>query len=631
MDLYHDGVTDPKDDHKRVYERLLEVAIPPKPEDGKTIQLEDCLENYFNNRVEVKRMLERSQSNKLEHSATISSLRSTKSEKGPTIHVEVAELSSPNKPTSILPPPSPLVQTRNRAQSIIRRRVSVDTEEGESSSADPDTASTRNSVRKHSLTKNEVIIPAWQFFNLIRPTPFFVNLPLLAAASLFERFVLIGGLAWYTKNAIPSDASLAAHFSQARPVLGICLKRYSMNERGHALKNNTFVDIPLEIQLPHFVPDETIDEEGPSMGNFKLSLQSVICHEGNSVHEGHYFSYIRAAAEIADGDSASDRRLSNSSLPPSYPMERWIRHNDLASTRVKVVDMAKALKEHTPYLLFYQVQPIFDDTSQAGSAIDLDVSPPAYQPGIDIKFTESSPQVDRNPFHALMRQQEQQQALQQRYFDGSTEESATQSAAHSIRLSSANERPVRQSMTLPEDRRGSIAFTETGVGSAHSMSAPEFISVPVTPSEESTVQRLSRAASRFRKSGSRSRPTSTSGENRISATFTRLTTRSKEQLSKTDTLPNKEPAPTIPSADGAVDVREGASAVVLEAALKPSEDAVPSRKPSKRGRKQEKLEKSKGAAVDREREEHLHHHHRKGKEIAYTNGKQVPDGECIVM
>ena len=163
MDLYHDGVTDPKDDHKRVYERLLEVSIPPKPEDGGTLQLEDCLENYFNNRVEVKRMLARSNTIKLERSNTASSVRSTQSEKGAATHVEVAELSSPNTPTSIHPPSSPLTQTRNRAQSIIRRRI-ISEEEQEDSSTDPD--NTRHSVRKQSL-RNEVIIPAWQFFNLM--------------------------------------------------------------------------------------------------------------------------------------------------------------------------------------------------------------------------------------------------------------------------------------------------------------------------------------------------------------------------------------------------------------------------------------------------------------------------------
>jgi hypothetical protein len=62
MDVYHTGKDD-QDDHRIVKERLLDVAIPDPPEDapedGYTIKLEDCLENYFNNKIEVKRHLQR--------------------------------------------------------------------------------------------------------------------------------------------------------------------------------------------------------------------------------------------------------------------------------------------------------------------------------------------------------------------------------------------------------------------------------------------------------------------------------------------------------------------------------------------------------------------------------------------
>jgi hypothetical protein len=160
MDLYHDGVTDPKDDHKRVYERLLEVAIPPKPEDGQVLQLENCLENYFNNRVEVKRMLERSHPTKRERSNTMSSVNSSQSEKITTSHVEVSELSSPNTPISIHPPTFLPMQPRNRTQSIIRRRI-VDDEETDPSTTHPER---QNSIRKQSL-RNEVVLPAWYVFS----------------------------------------------------------------------------------------------------------------------------------------------------------------------------------------------------------------------------------------------------------------------------------------------------------------------------------------------------------------------------------------------------------------------------------------------------------------------------------
>lgn len=59
MDIYHTGKEEANDDHKFVNERLLEVAVPEDPGDGRVITLEDCLETYFNNRIEVRRFLER--------------------------------------------------------------------------------------------------------------------------------------------------------------------------------------------------------------------------------------------------------------------------------------------------------------------------------------------------------------------------------------------------------------------------------------------------------------------------------------------------------------------------------------------------------------------------------------------
>ena len=59
MDIYHTGKEEVNDDHKFVNERLLEVAVPEDPGNGSVITLEDCLETYFNNRIEVRRYLER--------------------------------------------------------------------------------------------------------------------------------------------------------------------------------------------------------------------------------------------------------------------------------------------------------------------------------------------------------------------------------------------------------------------------------------------------------------------------------------------------------------------------------------------------------------------------------------------
>lgn len=53
VDLFHQGKHD-KDDHKIVYERLLNLAVP-SDSGGNGIKLEDCLEEYFNTQVDVLR------------------------------------------------------------------------------------------------------------------------------------------------------------------------------------------------------------------------------------------------------------------------------------------------------------------------------------------------------------------------------------------------------------------------------------------------------------------------------------------------------------------------------------------------------------------------------------------------
>ncbi|KAI5298225.1 hypothetical protein KEM56_004232, partial [Ascosphaera pollenicola] len=55
VDLYHTGRDDANDDHKFVNERLLEIPIPPDRVENNAITLEECLEAYFNNHVEVMR------------------------------------------------------------------------------------------------------------------------------------------------------------------------------------------------------------------------------------------------------------------------------------------------------------------------------------------------------------------------------------------------------------------------------------------------------------------------------------------------------------------------------------------------------------------------------------------------
>lgn len=117
-----------------------------------------------------------------------------------------------------------------------------------------------------------------------------------------------------------------------------------MLPNGNAIRLNTYVDIPTEIGLPHFIQDDRMDENAALYGNFKLLLQAVVCHRGNSVSSGHYIALVRGAEDPTNPDRA-----------------QWMRFDDLAPERVKYVDIEKALKEESPYLLFYQIVPLDED------------------------------------------------------------------------------------------------------------------------------------------------------------------------------------------------------------------------------------------------------------------------------
>lgn len=335
----------------------------------------------------------------------------------------------------------------------------------------------------------------------------------------------------------------------------------------------------------------------------RLSLQSVICHRGNEIHRGHYVSFIRGTSS-ADGDSTSKRKLSNSSRPPTYQEERWIKFDDCATPRVSYCDIEKALKEETPYLLFYQVQPTYDSVP-----LGSEESPPSYtDSGIAMTVEQPSPAAG-----------DAGNIAQGGYFDGASDDSG-----HNIRFSSELERPGRNSLGLPEDRRGSVA-TETTFNSTSSTRNDD-TSAPATPNEETTAQRMSRAAARFAgKSGSKSRPQSQSGENRISATFSRLALmRSKESLNKVGLGNSKDFTMTPANASessNANSVDEATPKAAAAAATAPALDATPTKKD--KGYKRDKGKSSMEKAEHHH--EHNHHHLQKGK------AKDVPERECALM
>jgi hypothetical protein len=564
MDIYHTGREDKEDDHKFVNERLLEVAIPEKEGDH-VITLEDCLETYFNNRIEVKRYLQRQN--------TIASMRSRDGswverdpEKTETIHIETLELCGPESPLVATPtamepatpttPSRPLLDGRRRADSIFSQRYARKTPEAfdekkhlqemldKSSSGRP---------RSSSLLRKEILMPAWQFFSLIP---------------------------WYTDNVPKSDAQVAAHFSVKRPVLGICLKRYTMLPNGTPKRLETFIDIPLEIGLPHFISDERMKEEGPLFGNFKLVLQSVVCHRGVSINSGHYVSLVRANDHERPGTSHSEEDTLS---------ETWLRFDDLSNPRVAQVDIKQALRDESPYLLFYQVQPIDEELAMRGE-------PPAY---------------DETPSGLTSVDPSEETLVHNYATDIDAGEESGKAATTDVRPDSMYSNEPASRTSISSNRRSSIAFEDLIAGSHGASRGPS------TPDEQKAgFLSVSRRGSRaWLGGGNRSRPSSPSGENRLSLTLSRLTGRgSKDKL-----VINTE----TPAADD--------HTIVVDDAHGSDKDAQ-SHSPAK-----EKKEKDAGQAASKSKKEKKDKARSKSKEPGEIlekgkhKEKNRPDRECVVM
>lgn len=315
-----------------------------------------------------------------------------------------------------------------------------------------------------------------------------------------------------------------------RPVVGICLKRYAMTESGQPKRHNTFIDIPDSLRLPHFMMADgpKLEEETMLNNDYKLVLQSVVCHRGDSLQSGHYIAFARVAPKLL-----TDNRRHDFDPPPDYEEAQWVRFDDLqVEKRVTYVDNIKqSLRDEMPYLLFYQILPMVEVTPP--SVDDTEEEPPSYN--------ESKISIELPPTPARADGQSNLLAQEEGYFDNTpTTETVglTASKPPSIRLSSDSERPPRRSgehfgSLLGDSRRPSVNWTDSTFGTP--AVTPNGHSPAITPNDESTASRLSRAASRFTKAN-RSRPTSQTGEGRISFSMTRyvgLMRPSKEPLVET--------------------------------------------------------------------------------------------------
>ncbi|PTB67975.1 cysteine proteinase [Trichoderma citrinoviride] len=648
VDLYHQGKQD-EDDHKIVYERLLNLAVPSDP-DGNGVKLEDCLEEYFNTQVDVLRDSE--EAKKAEADATSPSLspkilipvQIQLVRDGESVASPAVMTSSPLEMSSAKPPADALLEKdeeenqeqvngasqssplgdvppsnaagdqstasssnplRNRSASVIQRVLLDD--QGRPTSSE-NIARKRTSL-KGSTVVRAVTIPAWQFFRLIP---------------------------WHAvKSTEPqNNVEVAMNFDQ-RPVVGICLKRYAMTESGRPQRHNTYIDIPESMRLPHFMLADGphIEEETNGLATeYKLVLQSVICHRGDSLQSGHYIAFARVAPKLL-----TDNRKHAIDPPPDYEEAQWVKFDDLEiGNRVTFVeDIKESLKVEMPYLLFYQIVPMVDPP---GPSTDSTAGgPPSYDDSRSSLERMRSPEVSASTQALAAHHEHKASASTQALVTHHEHQPSAstgrlgQSKPPSIRLSAEVERPSRKwlegiSMNFGGSygetvmsRRQSYALTDSAAQSP--AITPDTQSPAMAPVDEPTSSRLSRAASRFNL-GKQSRPASQSGEGRISLNLSRF----GGLISKTSKEPLPEPpALNISSANsaGQRSPQPGSPTSIEKQLLTPSgnEKHDKSDKPDKH-EKADKADKS---------EKHKHRRKKSKEKNEKQKSGDQPERECVVM
>ncbi|POS85212.1 hypothetical protein EPUL_003427, partial [Erysiphe pulchra] len=498
--IFHHATPDESHDYRIVEEQVLNVSIPDT-EDYQPVPLERCLEGYLNNKVEITRSVPRIY--------PFSTVR-TDIDKELLCRWDTSR-STPSLPMSDWPSEISCNNSLQRSQTmkeIQSENISFQ-----------DRGKVKKLCSTREVSRKDVRILAWQFFNILRPPPISLNHTSNKSSNSVP--ILIGDIAWHKKNKTSTTViEGVSEIGNSAPALVICLKRYGF-KNGHPFRKNTPIDIPEEIFLPHLIDDEGVDGYDQTQ-SYKLVLMAVVCHRGKSLNEGHYTTLVRRAASISIGDSNSTRKLSNASRPPHYAKDQWCKFDDLSNPRVFPVNFEEAILAEMPYLLFYQIQPQFKENSVTSDCANSDQDPPSYDSGVALTLTASCPS----------------QSSELREKSGKENEYVTPQSFEVTEFGELLEKNGNSRLTddLLNDKLDDCTSNSSPTVQIPTQKSPTQIP---SPTEETTKTRLSRAASRFTRGSLRSRPSSQSGESRISATISRLSLmRSKEQLRRSEL--NKE-------------------------------------------------------------------------------------------
>lgn len=312
IDIKHGGKID-KGDQKYSKERILFVSLPddetitenqvaeePGEEDDDhedAILLEECLEHYFNNSISVKRELERR--------ATLESLRASNA--GEVVFEDIPE--DPSELTDPSRSPKRIYRSDSKSNSV---RLQTRTR----SSTLSLWSNYNDSSDTDSNKPREVSLPAWMFLRLL---PFYTD-----------------------DNDEENTVKSSLEFVNRRPIVPICLKRYSFNsEKIVANRSQKRIIIPPIIDLPSFVADDINDS---ITGDYKLILESALCHRGTTISSGHFVSAIR---KNTNNVNETDEEAHNAT---------WYLYDDIKKkSRVREKTFKDIFDSEWPYMLFYRL------------------------------------------------------------------------------------------------------------------------------------------------------------------------------------------------------------------------------------------------------------------------------------
>lgn len=236
---------------------------------------------------------------------------------------------------------------------------------------------TKITRRSSSISNAEVSLPAWMYLQLL---PYYTDPEVKLTVENHEEFYRRRISRSKTIESAQLDPSMTgkengrellnenptseeeSYFNQRyankRPVVPICLKRYTWNERGKSVKINRKVTIPEIIRYPYFIAEDktkpgfvdfkrSYDHKAPR-GSFMLVLQSCVCHRGNSINSGHYVSIVRKKKFDISAITSNNSTTTSS---------EWIIFNDMeiGKDKAKTCTFEEAMEAENPYVLFYEI------------------------------------------------------------------------------------------------------------------------------------------------------------------------------------------------------------------------------------------------------------------------------------